>query len=290
MERKMLDECRDWGRGRRRGPGWVPAVVAAIGIWGSWSGASEGAAEPGGLDEPVPMWRLPEAAAVMADVLAGFPDVPMQIVATIRTRKPGGPVERTVNADVFIRMRDGVYSADYAMTDAFGGSPEQLSVERIPGQPPRYRYRIGDPPRDAEPPGLTERVKETDLTWLDLGLSYLWWPNGKTTGTERIRGRSCYVIEIPAPAGEAAAFAFVRLWIDPKINMLLQAESCTAAGERTRRLTIESFKKVDGVWFFKDIDLVTYPERSRTTLRVQELRAMAAAPEDETKPEPAAVD
>ena len=291
MEREMLD----WGSRMRRICGCCRggALAAVLGVM--WSGGPafggeeaagepaevEAASERDELNEPVPLWRLPEAATVLSDVIAGFPDVPMQIVATIKTRKQGGPIERVVNAEVLLNTEAGLYSAMYTITDAFGGSPEQLTVEREPDRAPRYRYRVGQPLHDATVPSLFEQVKETDLTWLDLGLSYLWWPDGETTGTDRIRGRFCYVVEIPAPHDYAGDFEFVRLWIDPKINMLLQAEAYNVLGERIRRLSVESFKKIDGVWFIKDIDLFTYPERNRTTLRVQRLRALVGGGEDE---------
>jgi hypothetical protein len=251
----------------------------------SWMAIAAGAAqveshEREELDEPVPMWRLPEAAEVLANVIAGFPRVPMQIQATIKTRKQGGPIDKVVNAEVLLNSEAGLYSAMYTITDAFGGTPEQLIVEREPDLPPRYRYRVGEPLHDADVPGLFQRVKETDLTWLDLGLSYLWWPDGETIGTDRIRGRFCYMVEIPAPHDYAGDFEFVRLWIDPKINMLLQAEAYNVLGEKIRRMSIDSFKKIDGVWFIKDIDLYTYPERDRTTMRVQSLRSLIGEVEE----------
>jgi len=184
-------------------------------------------------------------------------------------------VEKRINAEVQLNPDAGIYSAMYTITDAYGGSREQLIVEREPDRSPHYRYRRGDPLRDADVPNLYNRVKETDLTWLDLGFSYLWWPEGETTGTERIRGRFCYMVELPAPYDDAGDFAYVKLWIDPKINMLLQAEAYDVIGDRVRRMSIESFKKIDGVWFIKDIDIYTYPERSRTSMRVHALHTLA---------------
>ena len=62
--------------------------------------------------------------------------------------------------------------------------------------------------------------------------------------------------------------------------MLLQAEAYNVLGEKIRRMSIDSFKKIDGVWFIKDIDLYTYPERDRTTMRVRSLRSLIGEVEE----------
>ena len=266
MEHEMLNSGIRKQKACRRCWGWTLAAVVATWWTGGWAQEMDrGASGLNDLDQPVPLWRLPDAATVQNGVIAGFPDVPMQIQATIKTRQQGGPIDKVVNAEVLLNTEAGLYSAMYTITDAFGGSPEQLIVEREPDRAPRYRFRVGEPLHDAQIPNLFQQVKETDLTWLDLGLSYLWWPNGETIGTDRLRGRFCYIVEIPAPHDYAGDFEYVRLWIDPKINMLLQAEAYNVLGDKIRRMSIDSFKKIDGVWFIKDIDLYTYPERNRTT-------------------------
>jgi hypothetical protein len=233
------------------------------------------------LFEPVPMWptEYPEASELMAAVIEAIPGNPMQIQATIHTKRQGVGAEHTIYAEVLMHSRAGLYSAMYTLRDAFGGGLEQLTISRAPEQTPIYHYRKGDPPQEAHLPDLSGRVKETNLSWIDLSLSYLWWPDGETVATDRIRGRFCYVIELPAPMEHEGEFSAVRVWIDPKINMLLMAEAYDHDRERIRRLTVESFKKVDGVWFIKDIDVVSYPSRDRSRLRVDSIRAVAEAVE-----------
>ena len=230
------------------------------------------------LDAPVPMWdmTLPEADQLQRAVIAALPDVPMQIQAVIRSKQHGGRVERVVNAEVELNSEAGAYSATYTILDRLGGEREQLIVNRQPELAPEYRYRVGEPLHDAQAPGLYDKVQGTDLTWVDLCLSYLWWPGGETVGTDRVRGRFCYVVDLPAPEDLAGEFDHVRIWVDPKINMLLKAEAYDSTGERIRKMGVESFKKVDGVWFIKDIDVYSYPSKDRTSLRVHHVRRIAA--------------
>ena len=233
------------------------------------------------------MWdqSLPDASQLQQAVIAALPDVPMQIQAVIKTKKHGGRVDRVVNAEVELNSEAGAYSATYTIMDLFGGEREQLVVSREPERPATYRYLVGDPLKEAEAPNLYGKVQGTDLTWVDFCLSYLWWPEGETVGTDRVRGRFCYIVELPAPEDVAGEFERVRIWVDPKINMLLRAEAYDVFGERIRKMSVESFKKVDGVWFIKDIDVYSYPSRSKTTVRVRDLQRVSEKdPESVTAP------
>jgi hypothetical protein len=124
----------------------------------------------------------------------------------------------------------------------------------------------------AELAQLDSPLEGTDLNWLDLTLSYLWWPNGRTVGAESIKGRECYMVDLPIPPGVATHCALIRLWIESKFHMLMQAEALDAKQQRLRVLRIKSFKKVKDVWMVEDLEVKSYPSRHRTLLSVQEVR------------------
>jgi hypothetical protein len=82
------------------------------------------------------------------------------------------------------------------------------------------------------------------------------------------------VIDVQAPEGEPSAYDRVRLWVDPKIHVLLRAEAYDAAGERVRSMEVKSFKKIDEVWMIKNLDVVEHPSRKRTRLRVESVEIL----------------
>ena len=235
------------------------------------------------LNEPVPMWNteLPAADELLQRVIQSFPTSTMQIQATIKAKQANGRLDRTIYAEVLMSSRAGLYSSMYTLSDALGGDLEQLVISREPERQPVYRYRKGNPLVDAPVPNLFERVQGTDLTWIDVSLAYLWWPEGETVGTDRLRGRFCYVVELPAPQPARDTMSKIHIWVDPKINMLLKAEAHNYDNEVIRRMTIESFKKVDGIWFIKDIDIYSFPARHKTSLRVQSIKTFVDLPQEE---------
>ena len=105
---------------------------------------------------------------------------------------------------------------------------------------------------------------------MHLTLSFRWWPGGRVTGEEDIRGRPCHVVEVPAPAGPPGQYAAVRLWIDGQLHMLLQAEGLDAGGKQVRILWVKSFKKINDRWMLKDLEIQSSPLH-RTKLVVREV-------------------
>lgn len=228
------------------------------------------------LYEPVPLriTTLPSAKTLVAGVRAVFPDGRLRIRAAIKAKKGSRSEEREIYAEMLMSNRDGLYSALYTLRDTLGGDLEQLAVMRESGEIPRYTYRCGNPLEESPIPNLFQQVQSTDLAWIDLSMAYLWWPGGETVGTDRIRGRSCYIILLPSPDRAKGIINHTRIWIDPKVNMLLKTEAYNRKNELTRKMTVESFKKIDGVWFIKDVNIYSYPSRQKTTLRIREIKTL----------------
>jgi len=277
MEREMLSQFvrqKETASNRPKWHAWIwmAAILLVTGLGGN-AGAEEQNVDP---YQPVPRWRTdyPTAQNLLQSVQDAIPKESMEIKARINARSTKEREGSKVYAEVLLHSGAGLYSAVYTIVDAFGGMMEQLIVNREPDQPPRYRYRMGDPLQDAELPNLFDHIKSTDITWVDLSLSFLWWPDGETVGSEKIRNRFCYIIEMPVPEDGTSEVAALRLWIDPKIPMLIQAEGYDADGNLTRRLRVDSFKKVNGIWLIKDINVQRFNSGGRSNLRITDMKVL----------------
>jgi hypothetical protein len=99
---------------------------------------------------------------------------------------------------------------------------------------------------------------------------------------EKASGRTCWVVSVPAPPaaeGTPADHAYdrVKMWIDARVFVLLKAEAFDRQDNMVRRLLVDSFKKIDEVWFIKDIDVYSFPSRHKTTLRVDSVEIVGGA-------------
>jgi hypothetical protein len=251
--------------------GAIRAIVA--GFMTLCSGANAG---PEPAAPPLP---APSAAELMADVVARLPQQPLQVHGDIIVRRRHGIVDQSFKFDMLLRWGSAPAEACYTIRDAFGNPLEQMTVRRTAGGAPEFHYAVGDPPAPAQTPGLFGAVQDTDVSWTDLSLSFFWWRNGTVVATNEVRGRRCYVVEVPAPPsaaretapGEIPPYASVRLWIDAEIRMLLQAEGLNASGRTVRRLWVKSFKKVNDTWMIKDLEIQEVNSGRRTRLTVLEV-------------------
>jgi hypothetical protein len=215
---------------------------------------------------------LPPAAELLDSMRAQLPAEPVVITGELQVRKRKGIVTHTLNVEMSLDLGRQPATAKYVLRDAFGKDLEQMVVTRSAGQQPRFEYSAGSPPVPGPLPDLFKPFQETDVSWIDLTLSFLWWPGGTTKKTETMRGQDCYVVEVPAPPGESGHYAKVLLWIDEKQHMVLQAEGYDSQDRIVRRLFIKSFKKIDERWMIKDMDIQSLPSDHRTNLRVETMR------------------
>ncbi len=221
---------------------------------------------------------LPPAPLVLARVRASFPAEPLLVLAQLVRLDARGRTERTLNARMLLDWHGANPSAVFRVADAFGAPLAQLAVERPFDGPARYAYAEGDPAEEKPLQSMQDAVAGTDFTWADLALSFLWWPGGTTRALATKKGRTCYVVDVPAPDAEGP-FDGVRLWVDTRVFALLEAEARDAGGRVVKRLEVKSLKKVDGVWTLKDLEVRNVQERTRTRLRVLDTQRLGAARE-----------
>ncbi len=112
------------------------------------------------------------------------------------------------------------------------------------------------------------RLLDTDVTWSDLTLDYLWWGDYAIDAEkdgESVQTISCKVIVFRQAARE------VRVWIDPKTGALVQAEE-SENGKVTRRLFGTSIKKFGDRWAPHNIEVGTPGSKYRTKIVIDELK------------------
>ena len=218
-----------------------------------------------------PAAEAPTAPQLLREVLAQLPRESLHLQGRLRTRKRHGIVTREVGFDLSVQWGRSPSVAAYTIRDALGRDLERLVVERDPQGPPRLQYFFGDPLAPAAAPDLAAAVRETDVSWFDLTLSFLWWEGRSIVRSEEVKGRDCYVVEVAPPAGAAAPYARGLLWIDRELRVLLQAEGYDGEGRLLRRLWVKSVKKVEDRWMIKDMEIQAFPAVTRTELSVQDV-------------------
>lgn len=221
------------------------------------------------MNRPV---KLPEADELLSEVRRALPTMPLAIEAVLQSRSRDGTLLQTYLASITIEWAPPNPRAEYIIQDAFGQELHKLVVERDASGQAHYDYATGSPLKKATLPDLHEGIENTDISWNDLMLSFLWWDQGETKGVEKIKGRLCYIIDLPVQGTSSEKYAGVRLWVDPKVHVMMRAATFDSQNEEIRRLDIKSLKKIEEIWVIKDVEVKNLIEKTKTRLRVREVR------------------
>lgn len=109
-------------------------------------------------------------------------------------------------------------------------------------------------------------VRDTDISYEDLALRFLYWKDARVAGTEVIVANKCWKIEVRPPSGNESQYDRVTLWVGVDDGALMKAESFDSKGNWVRRFTVRSVMKRDGYWLLKQMRI------ERAAGRVEDLR------------------
>lgn len=123
------------------------------------------------------------------------------------------------------------------------------------------------------PAQFDRKVRGTSVTYEDLALKFLYWPNASVIGEENIRTRNCWKLQLRAPSRDSQ-YANVWLWIDKNSGALMRMEGYNVKGQLVRRFEVVSAQKIDNRWFLKqmrveELEPGTSKVRSRTYLEIK---------------------
>lgn len=203
---------------------------------------------------------------ILAFVRSKLPDDPVSLTGTLKVRTANGFTQSRIPVQMNLDWGAAQPTARYTI------GKEKLEITWS-GQTPNYHFSNAEH-------SPTGDILDTGFTWADLSFSVLWWPESQLVGEDRKVNRDCYVVEVPVPESDRT----MRLWIEKKMGMLLEAQTLDADREPLRRMKIKSIKKMDGMWVAKDLEIKDYATGNRTTLQVTDLEWKARHPNPDIPP------
>src|SRR5256885_13574219 len=120
---------------------------------------------------------------------------------------------------------------------------------------------------------LNEKIRDTGVTYEDLALRFIYWPDGHVLGDETVHARSCWTLQLAAPPRDSQ-YANVFVWADKKSGALMRLEGYDAAGKILKRFEVVSTQKIDKRWFLEQMRVEemqpgTNKVQSRTYLEIK---------------------
>lgn len=120
---------------------------------------------------------------------------------------------------------------------------------------------------------LEQKIRGTGITYEDLALRFLYWPNGRVLGDETVHARSCWKVQLQSPS-RASQYSNVLLWVDKTSGALMRMEGYDWNAKLSKRFEVVSAQKIDNRWFLKqmrveELDPNTNKVVSRTYLEIK---------------------
>ena len=120
---------------------------------------------------------------------------------------------------------------------------------------------------------LDQKIRGTGITYEDLSLKFLYWPNARLLDEETVRTRRCWKLQVQAPSRESQ-YSRVVLWIDEASGALIRMEGYDWDGRICKRFEVVSAQKIDNRWFLKQMRIEqlqpgTNNVESRTYLEIK---------------------
>ena len=109
---------------------------------------------------------------------------------------------------------------------------------------------------------LGQPVHDTEISYEDLSLRFLYWSDANVLGTDMISANRCWKVEARPASATDSQYARVVLWIGRDDKALMKAESYDASGKWTRRFTVTGVMKRDGYWLLKQMRIESAHGRS----------------------------
>lgn len=210
--------------------------------------------------------------SLLADVRAQFPQEPLVVEGVLRTYPTAARGVRRIPVQIDFALGAERPQVAYTIRDPKRAEATRFVVTRPHDAAPTYTVFDADQPRTSTKVDMTGAIAGSDVSWLDLSMAYLWWSHEEIVGRDSIKGYDCTVVHVTPGDVEAGAYASARLWIADDVPVLLRAEGYDADGKMLRRLSVRSFKKIDGRWVIKDLDVAAGGTASRSRIQVKDVR------------------
>ena len=166
-------------------------------------------------------------------------------------------------------IRTGGKSLPFRLASSAGtiryefAEPAQVIQLRLGDKDARLEEISGGKAQKVSPKRFDDRVRDTDISYEDLSLGFLYWPNATVKGEQTMLLQKCWIVRVEPGGRSDSQYAKVDMWISKKNGALMQAEAFDANGKLARKFKVISGQPIgDGLWILKEMRIEAFDGRS----------------------------
>jgi len=220
------------------------------------------------------------AAQILHDCTRVIPTDPLQVKGSLTVRRERGTVLAEYAYALLLDWGANPPNAEFLLYEKDGKTLlERAQLLRPRGRPAQIKLYRGAQMEEVAAPSFSSRVRGTDMTWLDLTLDFLWWKDVRfdepSRGTCRT-GRKCHIL-LAAPPEELPGCSAMRIWVDTRLQCIMQAEQLDPQGNPVRKMWVQNVwkpPKLEDRWMIRDMEIETLNSGHRTRLFFEDVEAV----------------
>lgn len=183
--------------------------------------------------------ELPDARAILKSVRVAQTAQQQSLTGRVRTGSKSIPFKLSMSGNA-IR---------WEFTD-----PPQTLLLRLGEKDSQFEEIGKGGAQKISPARFDDKVRDTDISYEDLSMRFLYWPNATVEGEALMLLNKCWVVRVEPPAKGSSQYGMVKLWIAKNSGALLQAEAFGHDGKLARRFKVISGQSLgDGLWILKQM-------------------------------------
>lgn len=207
-----------------------------------------------------PAIQRAEGQRIAAETRALVPKASSTNTATLRLFGSNRKLRAEIPVTIRTTLADDQWHTDYTSGDGL-----RFRVSRSPNAP--SRYAVGRETGQLQPASnLLVPFAGSDFWLVDLGLDFFHWPEQRLLSKEQRRSEACFVIESVTARPAAGGYSRVVTWLDQGTLGIVAAEAYDTRGKLLKEFQPKSFKKVNGQWQLKEMEIRNEQTDSRTSL------------------------
>lgn len=207
-----------------------------------------------------PAIQRAEGQRIAAEARALAPKASGTNTATLRLFGSNRKLRAEIPVTIRTLVTDDQWHTDYSSGDGL-----RFRVSRSHNAP--SRYAVGRETGALLPAtNLLVPFAGSDFWLVDLGLDFFHWPEQRLLSKEQRRSEACFVIESVTTRPMPGGYSRVVTWLDQSTLGIVAAEAYDTRGKLLKEFQPKSFKKVNGQWQLKEMEIRNEQTDSRTSL------------------------
>jgi hypothetical protein len=215
------------------------------------------------------------AVQILFDCTRVIPTDPMVLKGELLVRRKRGEEVARYPYNLLLDWGASPPNAEFLLHTKDGKTTlERAQLVRPKSGGAQIKLFKGPEMKEMEAPSFSSRIRETDVSWLDLTLDFLWWkdvrfeeklPRGKCR-----TGYMCHIL-LARPPEKIPGCAEMRVWVHPKLHCIMQAEQLDEQGKVVRRMWVQNVKKMNDRWMIRTMEIEMATSGHRTQLSVDDV-------------------